>query len=75
MANDVKAQMMHQLAIENATVIARQNAELTALRAEAERLRAALRGLVGAVADHTSQQSIPDALQVARDELAEEKKG
>lgn len=42
MANDVKAQMMHQLAIENATVIARQNAELDTLRTSVDRMRLAL---------------------------------
>lgn len=36
------------------------------MSAENERLRAALRGLVGAVADHTSQRTIPDALKEAR---------
>ena len=37
---------------------------------EIERLRAALSGLVGAVADHTSQKSIPDGLREARAALA-----
>ena len=41
-------------------------AEAAKLAAENERLRAALRSLVGAVADHTSQKSIPDALREAR---------
>ena len=40
---------------------------------EVERLRAALKGLVGAIADPTSQRSIPDALKEARAALAEEK--
>ena len=40
--------------------------ELASLRSDNECLRAALRGLIGAVADHTSQKSIPQALTEAR---------
>ena len=39
---------------------------VAALKADNERLRAALQDLVGAIADPTSQRSIPDALMEAR---------
>jgi uncharacterized coiled-coil protein SlyX len=48
----------------NDHVIAEQQAEI-------EQLREALQGLVGAIADPTSQRSIPDALKEARAVLAQ----
>jgi len=40
--------------------------KIMAQHVEIEQLRAALQGLVGAIADPTSQRSIPDALKEAR---------
>lgn len=47
-------------------LIARHAERTSAAAARIEQLEKALRGLVGAVADHTSQKSIPDALKEAR---------
>ncbi len=52
-----------------AATVRKQEEEIKAADAEIKRLRAALKGFIGAVADHTSRQSIPEALKNARSAL------